>query len=129
MHRVLLADDAFRELVFHPQELFLFALEHSVDRHAGPARDDLRHVIGGNGFLDHGALGFGCLDRLQFFLQLRNLSIGQFAGALEFAAALRIGKLGTQLVEFGLEFLCVGKLFLFRFPAAGQIGRTFFKDP
>ena len=56
VHRFLLADDALGELVFHAQQLFLLAFEHAVDRHAGPARDDLRHVIGGHGLLDHGAL-------------------------------------------------------------------------
>ena len=72
-------------------------------------------------------LGFGGLDRLQLFLQLRNPAIGQFAGALEFTAALRVGKLGAQLVELGLELLRVGELFLFRFPAAGDDRPTFFQ--
>ena len=66
-HRVLLTDHALGKLVFHAKELFLFAFEHSVDRHAGPAGDDLRDVISGNGFLDHAAfaaLGLGGLDGL-----------------------------------------------------------------
>ena len=40
VHRFLLADDALGELVFHAQELFFLALEHPVDGHAGPARDN-----------------------------------------------------------------------------------------
>ena len=73
------------------------------------------------------ALGIGCLDRLQFFLQLRNLSIGQFAGALEFAAALSIGQFGRAWSSSVLSF-CASEGFSFSdFPAAGQIGRTFFE--
>ena len=56
VHCVLLADDALGKLVFHAQELFLLAFEHPVDRHAGPARDDLGDVIGCNGLLDHARL-------------------------------------------------------------------------
>ena len=59
---------------------------------------------------------------LQLLFQLRNTAVGQFAGTLVFAAPLRIGELGAQLVEFGLELLRVGELFLFRFPAAGDVG-------
>ena len=75
------------------------------------------------------AFGFGRFDRVEFFLQFRNAAIGQFTGALEFAAALCIGEFGAQLVQFGLELLRVGKFFLFRLPAAGEIGRTFFQRP
>ena len=56
LHRFCLADHALAELLLHAQELLLLALQHLVDRHAGPARDDLRDVVGGHRLLDHGAL-------------------------------------------------------------------------
>ena len=129
LHRLLLADDALGEFPLHAQELVLLAFEHAVDRHAGPARHHARHVIGGHGLLDHGALalGFGGLDRRELLFQFRNAAIGQFAGALVFALALRIGELGAQLVELGLELLRVRQLFLFRLPAAGDIGGFLFE--
>ena len=118
VHGFLLADDALGEFVLHAQQLFLLALEHPVDRHAGPARHHAGDVVGGDRLLDHGALGIlGGLDRLELLLQLRNAAIGQFAGALVFALALRIGEFGAQPVELGLELLRVGELFLFRLPA------------
>ena len=55
-------------LVLHAQQLFLLAFEHAVDRHAGPARDDLRDVVGGDGLLDHRAVvAFGASIALSFF--------------------------------------------------------------
>ena len=63
------------------------------------------------------------LDRLELLLELGDAAIGEFAGALVFAAALRIGELGARLLELGLELLRIGKLALLRLPARGQIGR------
>ena len=80
-------------------------------------------MIGGHGLLDHGAaLGVGCLVVLELLLQLRNAAIGQFASTLVFATALRVGELGAQLVELGLELLRVRQFFLFRLPSAGDVG-------
>src|SRR5437588_95868 len=42
------------------------------------------------------------------------------ARALVFAAALRVGKLDTDLVQVGLQFLRFRKLVFFRFPTTGQ---------
>ena len=67
LDRLGLADDALAELLLHAQQLLLLALEHPVDRHAGPARDDLRDVVGGHRLFDHGAFAFGGLDVLSFF--------------------------------------------------------------
>ena len=44
-----------RERLFHLQELLAFAFEHPVDRNAGPARHDLRHVLLRHRLLDHRA--------------------------------------------------------------------------
>src|ERR1019366_3294658 len=128
LYRLLLADDALGEFPLHAQQLVLLAFEHAVDRHAGPARNHARHVIGGHGLLDHGAaFGIGGLDRRELLLQLGNAAIGQFTGALVFALALRIGELGAQLVELGFELLRVRQLFLFRLPAPGDIGGFLFE--
>ncbi len=52
VHRLVLADDALGQRLLHLQELFALALQHLVDRHAGPARDDLRDVVGGHRLVD-----------------------------------------------------------------------------
>ena len=44
-----------RELVLHAQQLLALALQHPVDRNAGPARDHLRDVVGRHRLLDHAA--------------------------------------------------------------------------
>ena len=68
LDRLGLADDALAELLLHAQQLLLLAFEHAVDRHAGPARHDLRDVIGGHRLLDHGAaLAFAASIALSFF--------------------------------------------------------------
>ena len=96
LDRLGLADDALAELLLHAQQLLLLAFEHPVDRHAGPARDHLRHVVGGHRLLDHGALAFGGLDALELLLELGNAAIGELARALVLALALRIGELDAQ---------------------------------
>ena len=122
LHGLGLADDPLGEALLHVQELFLLALQHPVDRNAGPARDHLRDVIGGDRLLDHRALAFAGLDVLELLLELGNAAIGQFAGALVFALALRIGELDAQLVELGLDLLGLRQLFLLGLPARGQVG-------
>ncbi|KTT88433.1 hypothetical protein NS44R_15115, partial [Mammaliicoccus sciuri] len=101
----------------------LLALEHLVDRHAGPARDDLRDVVGGDRLLHHLAaamLAFARLDIRKLPLQLGDPAIGQFARLLEFAATLRIGQLDAERIEFALQLLGVGELVLLRAPARRQ---------
>ena len=63
LHRLGLADDALAELLLHAQELLALAFEHPVDRHAGPARDDLRDMVGGHRLLDHRRRRSLALDR------------------------------------------------------------------
>ena len=122
LDRLRLADDALAELLLHAQQLFLLAFEHPVDRHAGPARDHLRHVVGGHRLLDHGALALRRLDALELLLELRDAAIGELARALIFALALRVGEFDAQVIELGLELLRVRKLVLLRLPARGQVG-------
>src|SRR5262249_9625738 len=76
LDRLRLADDALAELLFHAQQFFLLAFEHLLDRHAGPARDHLRHVVGGHRLLDHGALALCGLDAFELLLDFRNATIG-----------------------------------------------------
>ncbi len=77
-------------------------------------------MVGGDRLLHHLArilLGFDIDEPL---LQLGNPAIGQFTRALEFAAALRIGKLDAQAVELAFQLLRIGELVLFRAPARRQ---------
>ena len=51
-----LSDDALGQLFFHFEELVAFTLQHLIDRHAGPARDDLRHMVGGHRLVEEDLL-------------------------------------------------------------------------
>jgi hypothetical protein len=70
-HRLALADDALGELIFHAQQLVALAFQHLVDRNAGPARDDLRDVLGGHGLFDHRRRA-SCASDSGASFQLRN---------------------------------------------------------
>ena len=85
------------------QQLVLLAFQHLVDGHAGPARDHLRDVVGGDGLLHHLAGIFLGLDLGEAFLELGDPAIGQFARALVLAAALGVGELDAQAVELALQ--------------------------
>ena len=56
LHGLALADDAPGDLVFHAEQLVALAFQHLVDRNAGPARHDVRDMVGRHGLLDHRAL-------------------------------------------------------------------------
>ena len=89
-----LADNPFAELGFHHQEFFFFARQHPFDRHTGPARHDLRDVVGAHGLVNQcGALGLLAFDGDQPLFEVGDQSIGQFAGLLIFALALGIGEI------------------------------------
>ena len=45
-HRLVLADDARAQVLLHLQQLLALALQHLVDRDAGPARHDAGDVLG-----------------------------------------------------------------------------------
>ena len=53
LDRLALADDALAERLLHAQELLALALEHLVDRHAGPARHDPGDVVRRHRLLHH----------------------------------------------------------------------------
>ncbi len=113
--------------LLHLEQLLLLAFEHLVDRHTGPARHHLGHVVGGHGLLNHGAIALAGLDRGQPLLKVRNPAIGQFAGALEFAAALRVGEFDTVLVELALQLLGVRQLAFSALQRDVEVGRAFFQ--
>ena len=106
LHGFVLADDALADLLLHLEQLLALAFQHAVDRNAGPARHDLRDVVGGDRLLDDGA-GVLAFDVLQLLFKLGDAAIGQFAGALILAAPLRVGEFDAQRVELGLELLRV----------------------
>jgi len=84
-------------------------------------------VIGRDGLLHHLAGVFPGLDLGELLLKLGNPAIGQFAGALVFAAALRVGEFGAQGFQFSLQLLRVRKLGFLRAPARGQGSRLLFE--
>ena len=49
----VLADHALAQLVLHVQQLLALALEHPVDRNAGPARHHLGDLLGSHLLLEH----------------------------------------------------------------------------
>ena len=63
----------------------------------------------------------------ELLLKLGDAAIGQLAGALVLAAALRIGEFDAKRIELGLELLRVGQLVLFRLPARREVGRLLFQ--
>ena len=54
---------------------------------------------------------------LELLFKLRDAAIGELAGLLILAAALRIGELNVKPIELGLELLGIRELVLFRLPA------------
>ena len=122
LHRLVLADHALADLLLHFQQLLALAFEHAVDRDAGPARHDLRDVVGGDRLLDDGA-GILALDVRELLLKIGDAAIGELSGALILAAPLRLGELDAKRIELGLELLRVRQLVLFRLPARRKVGR------
>ena len=118
VHRFRLADDALGELVLHAQELLALAFEHLVDRNAGPARDDLRDVVGRHRLLDHVAgLAALLLGLLELLLERRDDAVGELAGLGEVAGPLRLVEVGARLVELLLDLGRGDELLLLGHPA------------
>jgi hypothetical protein len=120
-HRLGLADDPLAELVLHAEQLVALALEHLVDRDAGPARHDLGDVVRGHGLLDHVAgLAALLLGLLQLLLERRDRAVGELAGAGEVARPLRLVEVAPRLVELLLDLGRGDELLLLRHPAVGE---------
>jgi hypothetical protein len=119
--RLVLADDARLERLFHVQELAALALEHLLDRHPGPARHNRGDLLGGDRLLAHDAaplFGF-CLFELLF--KVRDDAVGELAGTRPVAAALHLLQLDARLIELLLQFLRGGELLFFGLPLCGQL--------
>ena len=102
-------------------ELLTLALEHAVDGNAGPARDHLGDLVGGDLLLQELAARLGGLRQLP--LQIGNDRIAQLAGAREIATALHDLELAAGLVELLLQALHGGQLLLLGAPLGSEIGR------
>ncbi len=119
---IALADDPFRQFVFHPQQLVAFAFQHLVDRDTGPTRNHMGDVVGGDDLLHH-RIGVGVLLAFgvgKLFLELGDDAIGQLAGALELTLALDDRQFVTGFIELLLKVGGAAKLLLFRLPTGRQ---------
>ena len=116
MNGFFLADHALAEIVFHGQQLLVFALHEATDGNARPVGHDFGHGIGvdavrhhrnairraavashaGRTILGHRLVLFGSCDLL---LNGRNFAIVDGGGFRQVAFALVPFGLGTQFVE------------------------------
>ena len=119
MHRFVLADDPAHDLLLHFEEFFALALEHLVDRDAGPARDDLRDVVGGHRLVDQHAVALA-LRLLELLLERGDRVVSEPASFRVVALALRLGERVARGVELFLELGGLAKLVLLGLPAGGQ---------
>src|SRR4030095_7663638 len=98
--RVVLADHAHAQLVLHVEQLRLLALEHLRDRDAGPLRDDLGDLLGGDLFAEQRALALDLGELLalggDLLLDLDELAVADLGVALELRLALRALELGVE---------------------------------
>jgi hypothetical protein len=122
LHRLALADDAAGDLVLHAQQLILLALQHPIHRDAGPARDDLGDVVGGDRLLDHGLLVL-LFDGGELLLQRGNRAVGEFARLRPVALALGVGEGRARLVELLLDLGGPAEAVLLRLPARRHLSR------
>src|SRR6202022_5007827 len=121
MNSPVLPDHPLAQLLIHVKKLLALALEHPVDRNAGPARDHLSDLFRSDLLLEHLPLG----RRLrQLLFEGRNDGIEELAGALEIPAALRGLELTACGIELFLETLHCAQLFLLGTPARGELGRS-----
>ena len=121
--RLVLAHHAGGQGLLHLQQFFALALQHLVDRHAGPAADDGGDLFGvdhlgrqGAGFVGLVRLGLG-----QLFLDLGDLAIGDLGRATQIAGALGVGQLQTQAVQGFAQLGALADLFLLGLPLGGQV--------
>ena len=123
LHRLALADDPAPELLLHAQELLALALEHPVDRDAGPALDHRRHLLRRDRLLDHHVLA-GALGLLQPLLELRDDAVGELARPLQVPLPLDVLELHPRLVELLLQLRRALQLVPLRPPARRHLRRA-----
>ena len=125
----MLADDAGAEAVLHRQQFLALALQHLVNRHAGPARHDGGDVFVVDDFMNKrlGVFGGFRLARRELLFKRRNVAVFEFRGAAEIAPAFGVGELLARLVERFLDLGGGSKAVFFRFPPRSKVGRFLLK--
>ena len=130
--RLVLADHALVQLVFHQQQLVALALHQLGHRNAGGARHHLGDLLGA----DHGAqqlrpaavlgaLGlarFGGLRFLEPLLQLGQAAVLQLGDLVEVALAGELLDLAAQLVDLFLDVGAALGLGLLGLPDLVEVG-------
>ncbi len=120
LQRLVLADDALAQLLFHVQQLFLLAFHHFGDRDARPLRDQLGDLFGADFFRHQRALLLRCfellLGRAEILLELNQLAVANLGGALEVAGTLHALELGVQRLALLLQFAHAADRLLLGFP-------------
>ncbi len=123
LDRLFLAHHPLMQHVLHAQQLVALAFQHAVDRNAGPARDHLGDLLGGDPVLDQLELGvFRFLRRVQLLFQLRQLAVLQFAHAAEVLAPLRRFQFQLHLFDLLLDLGGALQRGLLRLPDLVQVG-------
>ena len=97
-HRIVLADHARADRLFHLEQLLALALQHPVDRHPGPAADDAGDVVLGHFLAQHRVVGLA-LRFGKLLFQRRNAAIGKLSRAGEIADALRLFQFQARGIE------------------------------
>ena len=123
-HRLVLADDALVQLLFHVDELVALALHHLRDRDAGRARHDLGDLLGadlGAQQLRLSAARRRLLRLVQLRLELRDLAVLELRHAVPVALAFRFLHLQAQLLDLFLDLLAALHLRLLRLPLFFQV--------
>ena len=121
--RLLLADHAPPQVRLHAQQLFALALQHPVDRDAGPARDHLGDLLLGHPVLDQPEfLLLGFLRGGQLLLQRRQRAVLDLAHARVVLAALGAFQLQPGLFDLLLDLGRALQGGLLRLPDLVQVG-------
>ena len=105
-HRLVLADDALVQAVFHAQQLVALAFHHLGHRNAGGARDDLGDLLDADLVAQERVLHRAAARLLGAFelrFELRQLAVLQFGHLIELAGALQPRDFGLHAVDLFLD--------------------------
>ena len=107
LHRVVLADDARVQHVFHAHELAHLALHEPAHGDAGPLGDDLGDVLLVDLLLQHLLLGLELVQALRLLrdlgVEVAHGAVAELRGRLEVALALGLLGVGARHLEPLLE--------------------------
>ena len=101
--RFVLSDHAAVQNVVEVEQFFALALHQSLYRDAGPAGDDPRDLLLGDGAAEQGSplvAGFGAFGFRQFLLQFGQFPVFQFGGAVQ--VVFRLGGFDLGVGRFDL---------------------------